>query len=74
MDRRQVESVLRRLRAGKLSVGAAMESLRSLPFEDLGFATLDTHRAMRRGFPEAVYCAGKSDAPSRSSCSRRTSR
>jgi len=62
MDRRQVESVLRRLRAGKLSVGAAMESLRSLPFEDLGFATLDTHRAMRRGFPEAVYCAGKSDA------------
>ena len=39
-----------------------MESLRSLPFEDLGFAKLDSHRAIRRGFPEAVYCPGKTDA------------
>jgi len=39
-----------------------MESLRSLPFEELGFATVDTHRSMRRGFPEAVYGAGKTDA------------
>jgi len=62
MDRRRVESILRALRGGTLSVGEAMESLRSLPFEDLGFATLDSHRAMRRGFPEAVYCPGKTDA------------
>jgi len=39
-----------------------MEALRSLPFEDLGFAKVDTHRGLRRGFPEAVYCAGKTDA------------
>jgi len=62
MDRRHVESILRRLRAGTLSVGDAMESLRSLPFEDLGFATIDSHRALRRGFPEAVYSPGKTDA------------
>ncbi len=62
MDRRRVESVLRRLRAGEITVGKAMESLRSLPFEDLGFAKVDSHRAIRRGFPEAVYCAGKTDA------------
>src|SRR2546428_433443 len=62
MDRRHVESILRRLRAGTLSVGDAMESLRSLPFEDLGFATIDSHPALRRGFPEAVYSPGKTDA------------
>jgi len=62
MDRRRVETILRRLRSGDVSVGEAMESLRSLPFEDLGYAKLDSHRALRRGFPEAVYCAGKSDA------------
>jgi hypothetical protein len=62
MDRRKVEAILRRLRGGSMSVGEAMESLRSLPFEDLGFATLDSHRALRRGFPEAVYCPGKTDA------------
>ncbi len=62
MDRRRVESILRGLRAGKVSVGEAMEALRSLPFEDLGYATVDTHRGLRRGFPEAVYCPGKTDA------------
>jgi len=62
MDRRNVESILRRLRSGSMSVGDAMESLRSLPFEDLGFATLDSHRGIRRGFPEAVYGQGKTDA------------
>ncbi|HTD80604.1 MAG TPA: nickel pincer cofactor biosynthesis protein LarB [Thermoplasmata archaeon] len=62
MDRRQVESILRRLKGGTMSVGEAVESLRSLPFEELGFATLDTHRAIRRGFPEAVYSQGKTDA------------
>jgi NCAIR mutase (PurE)-related protein len=62
MDRRQVEAILRRLRSGTMSVGEAVEALRSLPFEDLGFATLDSHRAIRRGFPEAVYGQGKTDA------------
>ena len=62
MDRRRVELILRRLQAGEVSVGKAMESLRSLPFEDLGYAKVDSHRALRLGFPEAVYCAGKSDA------------
>lgn len=62
MDRRAVERILSDLRRGRTTVGKAMEALRSLPFEDLGYATVDTHRGIRRGFPEAVYCAGKSDA------------
>ncbi len=59
------EHVLRQLlesvRAGKESVDGAVRRLRSMPFEDLGFAKVDHHRAMRCGFPEVVYCEGKSD-------------
>jgi len=48
------------VRAGRLSVGDAVAELRWLPFADLGFAKADTHRPLRRGAPEAVYCPGKS--------------
>ncbi len=57
------EPVLRQLleavRTGRESVGAALQRLRSMPFEDLGFAKVDHHRAVRCGFPEVVYCEGK---------------
>ena len=59
MDRQRVESLLRDLKAGKLTVGQAMEALRDLPYEDLGFAKLDSHRDLRRGFPEVILCLGK---------------
>ncbi len=36
-----------------------MEKLRHLPFEDLGFARIDHHRQLRRGFPEVIFCPGK---------------
>jgi NCAIR mutase (PurE)-related protein len=56
---RQIERLLRDVRAGRLSVAEAVERLRGLPFEDLGFAKVDTHRELRTGFPEVIYCAGK---------------
>jgi NCAIR mutase (PurE)-related protein len=59
MDREKLKKMLGQVRAGKLSVGRAMERMRLLPFEELGFATLDHHRAVRRGFPEVVYGPGK---------------
>ncbi len=62
MDRRRVEALLSDLKAGKVSVAEAMDRLRSLPYEDLGFAKLDSHRDLRRGYPEVVYCPGKSPA------------
>ena len=40
-------------------MGEAIEKLRHLPFEDLGFACIDHHRQIRRGFPEVIYCPGK---------------
>jgi NCAIR mutase (PurE)-related protein len=46
--------------AGRLSVAEAVGRLAGLPFEDLGFAKVDHHRALRAGGPEAIYCPGKS--------------
>jgi hypothetical protein len=57
---RQLRELLRQVKAGKLSVGKALDRLRHLPYDDLEFAKLDTHRALRKGFPEAVYAPGKS--------------
>ena len=50
------------VRSGTVSVQDALSELRWLPFADLGFAKIDTHRPLRRGAPETVYCPGKSVA------------
>jgi NCAIR mutase (PurE)-related protein len=55
-----LRALLERVREGQVSPEQALERLRSLPFEDLGFAKVDHHRALRRGFPETVFGAGKS--------------
>ncbi len=44
---------------GDLDINQAIEKLRHLPFEDLGFACIDHHRQIRRGFPEVIFCPGK---------------
>ncbi|HEX8521424.1 MAG TPA: nickel pincer cofactor biosynthesis protein LarB [Tepidisphaeraceae bacterium] len=54
-----IKALLARVAAGEQSVDEALLSLRTLPFEDLGFAKVDHHREIRRGFPETIYCAGK---------------
>lgn len=55
----QLEAVLADVAAGRLSPGAAVERLRHLPYEDLAFARIDHHRALRQGQPEVVFCEGK---------------
>jgi pyridinium-3,5-biscarboxylic acid mononucleotide synthase len=54
-----VREILDKLQRGELSVDAALGELKWAPFEDLGFARVDTHRKLRTGVPEVVYCAGK---------------
>ena len=54
-----MEAILRDLTSGKASVGEVMAALRDLPYEDLGYAKIDSHRDLRRGFPEVVLCLGK---------------
>ena len=61
MTEQQLTRMLRDVRAGRLSLPEAVERLRALPVEDLGFAQIDHHRELRTGFPEVIYCAGKTD-------------
>jgi len=51
--------LLEQVKNDELSIDQAVEKLRHLPFEDLGFACLDHHRQIRRGFPEVIFCPGK---------------
>ncbi len=60
MDERHLEALLEAVRSGLVDVPAAVERLRTLPYEDLGYARLDHHRAIRQGMPEVVFCQGKS--------------
>jgi len=57
--RERVRALLEELSAGKLTVEAALASLDTAPTDELGFATLDQHRALRQGFPEVVFGEGK---------------
>jgi len=52
---------LEQVKNGEISIDEAMEKLRHLPFEDLGFARIDHHRSIRQGFPEVIYCLGKTN-------------
>jgi len=54
VDERQVRKLLSQVKAGRLSVDDAAARLKDLPFAELGYATLDHHRALRFGFPEVV--------------------
>jgi NCAIR mutase (PurE)-related protein len=59
MRRERVRNVLSGVADGSLSVDAALDALALEPIEELPFATLDHHRALRQGFPEVIYGGGK---------------
>jgi pyridinium-3,5-biscarboxylic acid mononucleotide synthase len=59
MHETDLRQLLEDVRAGHRSVEQAVKALRHMPFEDLGFAKVDHHRALRCGFPEVIYCEGK---------------
>lgn len=59
MNIKEVEQLLRNVSKGDTSVEDALDVLRNFPYTDLGFARIDHHREVRTGYPEIVYCAGK---------------
>jgi NCAIR mutase (PurE)-related protein len=59
MDVRTLKELIEKIKDGKIGVDEALDKLRDLPFEDIGFARIDHHRALRRGFPEVIYGWGK---------------
>src|SRR5512136_1731622 len=58
----QLRSILQSVAAGTRTVEAALDDLRDLPYEDLGFARLDHHRSLRTGVPEVIFGQGKTPA------------
>jgi hypothetical protein len=59
MDPLRLRAVLEALQSGATSVDTALESLRDLPFQDLGYAMVDHHRSLRQGVPEVIFSEGK---------------
>src|SRR5450755_4184234 len=59
MNPQTIKKLFEQVKRGKLSSDEAVEKLRHLPFEDLGFANVDHHRALRVGMPEVIFGPGK---------------
>jgi pyridinium-3,5-biscarboxylic acid mononucleotide synthase len=59
MDVMLLRDLLHDVQAGKIGIEAALYKLKRLPFENIGFATIDHHRSLRRGFPEVIYGSRK---------------
>ena len=67
MTEERLRQLLEQVAAGRLDAAAAFERVRHMPFEDLGFAKVDQHRALRRGVPEVIF-EGWSDSSLASFC------
>lgn len=57
----EAREILEQVKAGKLSIEDAEKFFKKQPFEELGYAKLDSHREIRSGFPEVIFCSGKPD-------------
>ncbi|MDF2595280.1 MAG: mutase (PurE)-related protein [Clostridia bacterium] len=59
MNEKDIKKLLEAVKNKEIDIDQAMEALEDLPFKDLGFAKIDNHREIRVGYPEVIYCAGK---------------
>lgn len=61
MDNKKIKAVLQSVKSGKASVNDALDLLKHLPYEDIGYAKVDHHRHLRQGVPEVIFASGKTD-------------
>jgi len=59
MNKDSIKKLLQDVHDGRIDIDQAMHVLKGFPYEDLGFAKIDTHRNIRKGFPEVIFCQGK---------------
>lgn len=59
MNSEQLRHLLEKVKSGDIGISEALDQLRFMPYEDIGFAKLDHHRSLRRGFAEVILCKGK---------------
>jgi NCAIR mutase (PurE)-related protein len=61
MNRDSLKDILEQVKSGSIDIDGALERLRDFPYQDIGIARIDTHRQLRVGFPEVIFCEGKTD-------------
>lgn len=61
MDKMKLHQLLEDFKTDRIGIDRVIDTIKELPFEDLGFAKVDHHRALRNGFPEVIFCQGKTD-------------
>lgn len=59
MNKTELEQLLQRVKNNEIELEAALGILKDLPYKELGFAKIDNHREIRVGYPEVIYCEGK---------------
>lgn len=59
MKEENLKALINKIKTGEIDVDSALKKLKSLPYEDIGFAKVDNHRSLRQGMPEIVFGAGK---------------
>ncbi|MGB2630497.1 MAG: nickel pincer cofactor biosynthesis protein LarB [Candidatus Omnitrophota bacterium] len=59
MDREKIKNILNDVKSGDVGIDQALEAFKGFPYDDIGFAKIDTHRDLRKGFPEVIFCEGK---------------
>lgn len=59
MNKHEIRDLLEKIKNNEMEIETAMERIEDLPFKDLGFAQIDNHRELRVGYPEVIYCEGK---------------
>ena len=62
MNSKELMKLLEDVKNGSVEVEQAYKDIKALPYEDLGFAKVDHHRAIRNGYPEVIYCEGKTNS------------
>ena len=59
MQEKDIKQLLEQVKSNEISIDDAAEALKDLPYKDMGFANIDNHRALRTGYPEVIFCQGK---------------
>jgi len=59
MQEKDIKKLLEQVKNAEISIDEAAETLKDLPYKDMGFANIDNHRAIRTGYPEVIFCQGK---------------
>jgi NCAIR mutase (PurE)-related protein len=59
MDKEEIKRILQQFKSGQMEIKEVLDKLKHFPYNDLGFAKIDSHRQLRKGFPEVIFCQGK---------------